>query len=91
MRSPHGKIPRCFIVCVSPKYKPVSTPPSLPLSDAPPPIGAGPAGGAPADVPHPKAIKSYVRRAGRTTTGQAKALTEWGQRFLCPTRLRRWM
>ncbi|MGD9550414.1 MAG: tRNA (guanosine(46)-N7)-methyltransferase TrmB [Burkholderiaceae bacterium] len=54
------------------------------MSDAPPPIGAGPAGGAPADVPYPKAIKSFVRRAGRTTTGQAKALTEWGQRFLVP-------
>ena len=35
-------------------------------------------------MPYPKAIKSFVRRAGRTTTGQAKALTEWGQRFLVP-------
>jgi tRNA (guanine-N7-)-methyltransferase len=35
-------------------------------------------------VPHPKAIKSFVRRAGRTTMGQAKALAEWGQRFIVP-------
>ena len=62
----------------------MSTPPSLLLSDTHSSSGARPAGGAPADVPYPKAIKSFVRRAGRTTTGQAKALTEWGQRFLVP-------
>ncbi|MDA8446776.1 tRNA (guanosine(46)-N7)-methyltransferase TrmB [Paracidovorax valerianellae] len=39
-------------------------------------------GGAPADVPYPKTIKSYVRRAGRTTTGQAKAFEELGPRFV---------
>ena len=38
--------------------------------------------GAPADVPHPKGIKSYVRRAGRTTTGQAKALEDLGPRYV---------
>jgi len=37
---------------------------------------------APPGVPHPKGIKSYVRRAGRTTTGQAKAFAELGPRFL---------
>ncbi|RCX09720.1 tRNA (guanine-N(7)-)-methyltransferase [Extensimonas vulgaris] len=62
----------------------MSTPSSLPLSENPPPAAARPTGSAPADVPHPKAIKSFVRRAGRTTTGQAKALAEWGQRFLVP-------
>ena len=31
---------------------------------------------------YPKTIKSYVRRAGRTTTGQAKAFEELGPRFL---------
>lgn len=30
----------------------------------------------------PKTIKSYVRRAGRTTTGQAKAFEDLGPRFL---------
>jgi tRNA (guanine-N7-)-methyltransferase len=35
-------------------------------------------------VAHPRAIRSFVRRAGRTTTGQAKAYTEWGPRFLLP-------
>ena len=37
---------------------------------------------APAHVAHPKTIKSYVKRAGRTTTGQAKAFEELGPKFL---------
>ena len=41
-------------------------------------------GRAPGDVAYPKAIKSFVRRAGRTTTGQAKALVELGPRVLLP-------
>lgn len=49
---------------------------SLPESPAPA------ASGAPADVAHPKGIKSYVRRAGRTTTGQGKALEELGPRYV---------
>ena len=40
------------------------------------------AGKAPAHVTHPKAIKSYVRRAGRTTTAQAKAFDELAPRFV---------
>jgi tRNA (guanine-N7-)-methyltransferase len=43
---------------------------------------AAQAGRAPAGVAHPKTIKSYVKRAGRTTTGQAKAFEELGPRFL---------
>ncbi len=39
-------------------------------------------GSAPAEVAHPKGIKSYVRRAGRTTTGQAKALEDLGPRYV---------
>jgi tRNA (guanine-N7-)-methyltransferase len=35
-------------------------------------------------VEFPKTIKSYVRRAGRTTTGQAKAFEEQGPQFLLP-------
>ena len=46
------------------------------------PADAASAGQAPAHVAHPKTIKSYVRRAGRTTTGQAKAFDELGPRFL---------
>lgn len=38
----------------------------------------------PAGVAHPKTIKSFVKRAGRTTTGQAKAFAEWGPRFVLP-------
>ena len=39
---------------------------------------------APADVAHPRAIRSFVTRAGRLTTGQAKAIAEQGPLYLCP-------
>lgn len=39
---------------------------------------------APGSVPHPRGIRSYVRRAGRTTTGQAKAMEELGPQFMLP-------
>ena len=35
---------------------------------------------------HPRSIRSFVRRAGRTTTGQAKAFTDLGPAFLLPYR-----
>ena len=38
--------------------------------------------GAPADVSHPRTIRSFVRRTGRTTVGQAKAFADVGPRFL---------
>jgi tRNA (guanine-N7-)-methyltransferase len=41
---------------------------------------------APDGVAHPRTIRSFVRRAGRTTTGQAKAFSELGPRFLVPYR-----
>ena len=41
-------------------------------------------GSAPAGVTHPKTIKSFVRRAGRTTTGQAKAFEDLGPRYVLP-------
>ena len=41
-------------------------------------------GRAPEGVAFPKEIKSFVRRAGRTTTGQAKALEDMGPQFLLP-------
>lgn len=40
--------------------------------------------GAPADVEHPRAIRSFVRRAGRTTAGQARAFDTLGPQFLVP-------
>ena len=39
---------------------------------------------APANVAFPKNIKSFVKRAGRTTTGQAKAFEVWGPKYLLP-------
>ncbi len=41
---------------------------------------------APEGVAHPRAIRSFVRRAGRTTTGQAKAFETLGPGFLLPYR-----
>ena len=39
---------------------------------------------APGTVAHPRAIRSFVTRAGRTTTAQARALAELGPRYLLP-------
>ncbi|MBA2963496.1 tRNA (guanosine(46)-N7)-methyltransferase TrmB [Ramlibacter sp. MAH-25] len=41
---------------------------------------------APEGVPHPRTIRSFVRRAGRTTTGQARAMEELGPSFIVPYR-----
>ncbi|MBP9954390.1 MAG: tRNA (guanosine(46)-N7)-methyltransferase TrmB, partial [Ottowia sp.] len=38
----------------------------------------------PGDVAHPRAIRTFVMRAGRTTIGQARALAELGPRYLLP-------
>jgi len=53
----------------------IETPPSNP--------SASPEG-APSDVSHPRNIRSFVRRTGRTTIGQAKAFADVGPRFLLP-------
>ncbi len=37
-----------------------------------------------AEVAYPKTIKSFVRRAGRVTTGQTKAFAELGSTYLLP-------
>ena len=36
------------------------------------------------EVAHPRVIRTFVRRAGRTTTGQARAFAELGPRYLLP-------
>ena len=41
-------------------------------------------GGTPPDKPFMRTIKSFVKRAGRTTHGQAKAFEELGPQFLLP-------
>ena len=38
----------------------------------------------PESVPYPRGIRSYVRRAGRTTTGQAKAIESLCPQFMVP-------
>jgi tRNA (guanine-N7-)-methyltransferase len=40
--------------------------------------------GTPADTAHHRNIRSFVRRTGRTTLGQAKAFTDVGPQFLLP-------
>jgi len=40
--------------------------------------------GAPDGVGYPRHVRSFVRRAGRTTTGQARAVETLGPRFLVP-------
>lgn len=55
---------------------------SLSLADEPQAQPTAAPGMPPAGVAFPKAIKSYVRRAGRTTTGQAKAFEELAPRFV---------
>ena len=56
-----------------------NTPQAAPDAAAP---QAHAAGQAPADVAFPKTIRSYVRRTGRVTTGQAKAFEDLGPQFL---------
>ena len=41
-------------------------------------------GRAPAHVAHPQTVRSFVRRTGRVTTGQAKAFAELGSTFVLP-------
>lgn len=38
----------------------------------------------PQSVPHPRGIRSYVLRTGRTTVGQAKAIETLGPQYLVP-------
>ena len=45
-------------------------------------IDTSPANAAPPTVPHPRTIRSFVRRTGRTTLGQAKAFVTQGPQFL---------
>ncbi len=43
-----------------------------------------PEGSSNPEVAHPRSIRSFVMRAGRTTEGQARALSELGPRFVLP-------
>ncbi len=64
-----------------------STPPSPPAAVAEKEVtgtSTHSTGHAPEGVAYPKTIKSFVRRAGRTTAGQTKALHDLGPRFILP-------
>ena len=52
--------------------------------DPDPPAKQQPGKQPPPGVAHRRAIRSFVRRAGRTTTGQAKAFEQLGPRFVLP-------
>jgi len=54
--------------------------PPVPTSAQNAPVAAA----APGTVAHPRQIRSFVRRAGRTTAGQARAVESLGPRFLVP-------
>ena len=55
-----------------------------PVIETDPPEESGPPGAPPAGVTHPRTIRSFVRRAGRTTTGQARAFEQLAPRFVLP-------
>ncbi len=59
--------------------RPVTDTPHTPAA---PNAAPTPQGQAPAGVLHPKTIRSFVRRTGRVTTGQAKAFEDLGPRYL---------
>ena len=61
--------------------EPNSSAPLSPASEATAHPAPRTRGQAPEGVAHPQTIRSYVIRAGRTTTGQAKATEELGPRF----------
>ena len=50
------------------------------MTDAVPTFPPGP----PEHIAHPRTVRTFVRRAGRTTFGQARAFEELGPRFLLP-------
>lgn len=59
--------------------RPVTDTPHTPAA---PDAAPTPQGQAPSGVLHPKTIRSFVRRTGRVTTGQAKAFEDLGPRYL---------
>lgn len=54
------------------------------MIDTLPPLPPSSPEGAPTDTHPPHKIRSFVRRTGRTTAGQAKAFADVGPKFLLP-------
>jgi len=54
------------------------------VTDAVPTSPPAPPSGAPDHIAHPRTVRTFVRRAGRTTFGQARAFEELGPTYLLP-------
>ena len=52
------------------------------MTDAVPDSPPAPPPGAPDHIAHPRTVRTFVRRAGRTTIGQARAFEELGPQYL---------
>lgn len=65
-----------------PNHKPAD---AVPATDAQTPA-AQPSDDPAAAVAHPRRIRSFVRRAGRTSSGQQRAIEELGPRYVLPYR-----
>jgi tRNA (guanine-N7-)-methyltransferase len=74
-----GDAPGGFFVAMLPQ-EPIEPTPDDNADTA----GTSPAGAPPEDVAHPRRIRSFVRRAGRTSIGQQRAIDELGPRFMLP-------
>lgn len=64
--------------------RPPAQPAAQDLRRAPGAPDGGRSAAAPAAIAYPQTIKSFVRRAGRTTSGQARAVAQLGPRFVLP-------
>ena len=66
--------------------EPIISPAPEHAAAASPPAARSPDGTPPPGVAYPKTIKSFVRRAGRTTAAQARAFEHLGPQLLLPYR-----
>ncbi|TXI83132.1 MAG: tRNA (guanosine(46)-N7)-methyltransferase TrmB, partial [Cupriavidus sp.] len=58
--------------------------PQEPIEPTPDDNAETAAGTPPEDVAHPRRIRSFVRRAGRTSIGQQRAIDDLGPQFILP-------
>lgn len=75
---PDQDSPGGFFVAMLPQDPSSDPTPADDADNAPTPAAAG------TDVAHARRIRSFVRRAGRTSTGQQRAIDDLGPRFILP-------